>query len=382
MTNLGNNIYNTECETSVGFTVLKRLPVVRETQVRSLGWEDPLEKEMANHSSTLAWKIPRAEELGRLQSIGSQSRTHMRDFTGPLFWTREWTLFISQEAQEGPACRGFAFQLLEGQSHPPDRRRARAFPVSLPWKLWSPLHCSAPGFLAQVPSQLRGSAASSTPHGSAFSCTLSKCAPFRFLLPSRPSLETQRCTSVTTAHPTSQFFLRSRPRLDARAEFGRQHSAPQPGAALWRLNRAPSRPSGVGAPRAGCAPSLRLEPALSVASPFGHVPSSLLSADPGDRDSKRPPGRSRAGLHAPGDQQEGSDSGVFRQLPGALLSRRPSELPELAVSGHPGLGSATHGLTALQKPRNQGRLGTPECWESRHPSPLHPCVWLLQPRFD
>ena len=233
MTNLGNNIYNTECETSVGFTVLKRLPVVRETQVRSLGWEDPLEKEMANHSSTLAWKIPRAEELGRLQSIGSQSRTHMRDFTGPLFWTREWTLFISQEVQEGPACRGFAFQLLEGQSHPPDRRRARAFPVSLPWKLWSPLHCSAPGFLAQVPSQLRGSAASSTPHGSAFSCTLSKCAPFRFLLPSRPSLETQRCTSVTTAHPTSQFFLRSRPRLDARAEFGRQHSAPHSLALLF-----------------------------------------------------------------------------------------------------------------------------------------------------
>ena len=149
----------------------------------------------------------------------------------------------------------------------------------------------------------------------------------------------------------------------------------QPGAALWRLNRAPSRPSGVGAPRAGCAPSPRLEPALSVASPFGHVLGSLLSADPGDRDSKRPPGRSRAGLHAPGDQQEGSDSGVFCQLPRALLSRRPSELPELAVSGHPGLGAATHGLTALQKPRNQGRLGTPECWENRHPSPLHPCVW-------
>ena len=50
---------------------LKRLPGMRETQVRSLGWEDPLEKEMATHSSTLAWKSPWMEEPGRLQSMGS-----------------------------------------------------------------------------------------------------------------------------------------------------------------------------------------------------------------------------------------------------------------------------------------------------------------------
>ena len=50
---------------------VKCLPVMRETQVQSLGQEDPLEKEMATHSSTLAWKIPWAEELGRLQSMGS-----------------------------------------------------------------------------------------------------------------------------------------------------------------------------------------------------------------------------------------------------------------------------------------------------------------------
>ena len=43
---------------------------------RSLGWEDPLEKEMATHSSTLAWKIPRTEERGRLQSLGSQRAGH------------------------------------------------------------------------------------------------------------------------------------------------------------------------------------------------------------------------------------------------------------------------------------------------------------------
>ena len=51
---------------------LKRLPAMRETGVRSLGQEDPLEKAMATHSSTLAWKIPWMEEPGRLQSMGSQ----------------------------------------------------------------------------------------------------------------------------------------------------------------------------------------------------------------------------------------------------------------------------------------------------------------------
>ena len=52
------------------------LPTMRETCIRSLGREDPLEKEMANHSSTLAWKIPWTEEPGRLQSMGSQTVGH------------------------------------------------------------------------------------------------------------------------------------------------------------------------------------------------------------------------------------------------------------------------------------------------------------------
>jgi len=47
-----------------------------ETQVQSLGWEGPLEKEMVTHSSILAWRIPWAEELGRLQFIGSQRVRH------------------------------------------------------------------------------------------------------------------------------------------------------------------------------------------------------------------------------------------------------------------------------------------------------------------
>ena len=52
--------------------MVKRLPAMWETRVRSPGWEDPLEKEMATHSSTLAWKIPWTEEPGKLQSMGLQ----------------------------------------------------------------------------------------------------------------------------------------------------------------------------------------------------------------------------------------------------------------------------------------------------------------------
>ena len=55
---------------------LQNLPAMQETWVRSLGQEDPLEKEMATHSSTIAWRIPRAEEPGMLQSIGLQRIRH------------------------------------------------------------------------------------------------------------------------------------------------------------------------------------------------------------------------------------------------------------------------------------------------------------------
>ena len=60
---------------------VKHLPTMLETWVRFLGQEDPLVKEMAIHSRTLAWKIPWTEEPGRLQSMGSQSRTRLGDFT-------------------------------------------------------------------------------------------------------------------------------------------------------------------------------------------------------------------------------------------------------------------------------------------------------------
>ena len=63
----------------------KRLPL---TQVQFLGWEDPLEKGMAIHSSILAWRIPRAEEPGGLQSMGLQSWTQLSDFTSLLHFIR------------------------------------------------------------------------------------------------------------------------------------------------------------------------------------------------------------------------------------------------------------------------------------------------------
>ena len=56
--------------------LVKNLPEMQETQVRSLGWEDPLEKGTATHSSILAWRIPWTEEPGGLQSIGSQGVGH------------------------------------------------------------------------------------------------------------------------------------------------------------------------------------------------------------------------------------------------------------------------------------------------------------------
>ena len=75
---------------------VKRLSTMRKTRVRSLGWEDPLEKEMAIHSSTTAWKIPWTEEPGRLQSMGSQSRTQLSNFTSLHF-----TSLQEKEMQEG-----------------------------------------------------------------------------------------------------------------------------------------------------------------------------------------------------------------------------------------------------------------------------------------
>ena len=61
---------------SLAAQMVKRLPATQETQIQSLVQEDPLEKEMATHSSTLAWKIPWTEEAGELQAMGSQRVGH------------------------------------------------------------------------------------------------------------------------------------------------------------------------------------------------------------------------------------------------------------------------------------------------------------------
>ena len=85
---------------------VKRLPTKQETWVWSLGWDNPLEKEMAVHSRTLAWKIPRMEEPGRLQSTGSwQVRrgwvTLISLFTF-THWRRKWQptpVFLPERSQ-------------------------------------------------------------------------------------------------------------------------------------------------------------------------------------------------------------------------------------------------------------------------------------------
>ena len=72
--------------------MIKSLSTMQETQVRSLGEEDPLEKEMATHSSILAWKIRWTEEPGRLQSMGPQK---MSDFFGLLGRLRDFTFIFT-----------------------------------------------------------------------------------------------------------------------------------------------------------------------------------------------------------------------------------------------------------------------------------------------
>ena len=67
---------NRNFEVSLVAQMAKHLSTMRETRVRALGWKDPLEKEMATHSSILAWRIPWTEELDGLQSMGSQRIGH------------------------------------------------------------------------------------------------------------------------------------------------------------------------------------------------------------------------------------------------------------------------------------------------------------------
>ena len=81
---------------------VKRLPAIWETQVQSLGWEDPLEKGMATHFSILAWRIPWTEEPGGLQSMGSQRAGHDDGRTDTWFEepSLEFQVLMQEEKEE------------------------------------------------------------------------------------------------------------------------------------------------------------------------------------------------------------------------------------------------------------------------------------------
>ena len=93
--------------------MVKNLPAVGETQGQSLGQEDPLEEEMAPHSSILAWKIPWTEEPGRLLSIESQSWTRLSDLT------KSRTGFFGGLDGKESACNGGDPGLIPGSRRSP-----------------------------------------------------------------------------------------------------------------------------------------------------------------------------------------------------------------------------------------------------------------------
>ena len=106
---------------------VKRLSTMWETWVWSLGWEDPLEKEMAIHSKTIAWKIPRTEEPGRLQAMGSQRVGH--DWVTSLSGQGQW---LPQHRRGGDVKDSFGYMDLE------NKREVQTWTMELccqlPWK--------------------------------------------------------------------------------------------------------------------------------------------------------------------------------------------------------------------------------------------------------
>ena len=105
--------------------VVKRLPAMRETQVQSLGWEDPLEKEMATHSSILAWRIPWTEELVGYSPWGRKES----DTTEQLHFT-----FPGSSVSKEPACNAGDMSSIPGVGKILQRRKWQPTPVSLPGK--------------------------------------------------------------------------------------------------------------------------------------------------------------------------------------------------------------------------------------------------------
>ena len=96
----------------------------QEMQVQSLGWEDPLEKEMATHSSILAWEIPWTEEPGGLQSMGLQRVVHdwvCMKVHVHMWLVAEWRMTQLWQRRDQPGCSGGWTLLNEGRLKPPMR---------------------------------------------------------------------------------------------------------------------------------------------------------------------------------------------------------------------------------------------------------------------
>ena len=85
--------------------MVKRLSTMWETWVQSLDWEDPLEKEMAIHSSTIAWKIPWTEEPGRLQPMGSQRVINQVKQVAVISSCILTLMTISESPADHPTCQ-------------------------------------------------------------------------------------------------------------------------------------------------------------------------------------------------------------------------------------------------------------------------------------
>ena len=109
--------------------MVKNLPTMQEIQVQFLSWEDPLEKGMTTHSSTLAWRILRTEEPDGLYSMGSQRIRH--DWaTHPHRGCKGLPWWLS--SKESCKCRKYGFNLWVRKI--PWRRKLQPIPVFLPWK--------------------------------------------------------------------------------------------------------------------------------------------------------------------------------------------------------------------------------------------------------
>ena len=121
--------------------MVKRVPAMWETRVRFLGREDPLEKEMAMHSSILAWKIPWTEEPDRLQSMGSQSVRH--DWVTSL----SFTFYVSSITLGEGNCNPFQCSCLENPMDGETWRATVQFSsvTQSCLALSDPMDCSLPG---------------------------------------------------------------------------------------------------------------------------------------------------------------------------------------------------------------------------------------------